>query len=59
MRYITEFSFADAEIPVLKRYDDGEAKEGVGAGACLAYAAVNGLSNEAVLREIEIIMYGM
>jgi len=55
----TEFSFANTEIPVLKKYDEGEAKEGVGAGACLAYGAVNSLSNEAVLNEIEIIMYGM
>ena len=55
----TEFSFADAEIPVLKKYDEGEAKEGVGAGACLAYGATNGLTNEQVLREIELIMYTM
>ncbi len=55
----TEFSFANAEIPVLKKYDDGEAKEGVGAGAALAYGATNSLSNEEVLREIELIMYTM
>ncbi len=55
----TTFSFASAEIPVLKKYDDGEAKEGVGAGACLAYATTNSLTNEAVLNEIEVIMYGM
>lgn len=55
----TEFSFANAEIPILKKYDDGEAKEGVGAGACLAYGAANSLSNEQVLNEIELIMYMM
>jgi len=55
----TEFSFENAEIPVLKKYDEGEAKEGVGAGASLAYGAVNGLSNEAVLNEVELIMYSM
>jgi len=55
----TEFSFAEAEIPVLKMYDEGEAKEGVGAGACLAYANTNALTNEQVLREIELIMYMM
>ena len=55
----TEFSFANAEIPVLKKYDEGEAKEGVGAGACLAYGATNGLTNEAVLNEIEVLIYGM
>lgn len=55
----TEFSFANAEIPVLKKYDEGEAKEGVGAGAALAYACVNGLSNEDVLGAVELIMYEM
>ncbi len=55
----TDFSFANAEIPVLKKYDDGEAKEGVGAGACFAYANANALTNEQVLREIELIMYTM
>ena len=55
----TDFSFANAEIPILKKYDEGEAKEGVGAGACLAYGAVNGLTNEEILNEIELIMYSM
>jgi uncharacterized protein (TIGR00303 family) len=55
----TEFSFADAEIPVLKKYDEGEAKEGVGAGASLAYGVANSLTNEAILKEIEYIMYTM
>ncbi len=57
--FYTTFSFENAEIPVLKKYDEGEAKEGVGAGASLAYAAVNGLSNEEILSEIELIMYTM
>jgi len=55
----TEFSFANAEIPVLKKYDDGEAKEGVGAGACLAYAVKNNLENDQILREIEFLIYSM
>jgi len=55
----TEFSFANAEIPVLKKYDEGEAKEGVGAGASLAYAATNSLTNEDILNEVELIMYTM
>jgi NaMN:DMB phosphoribosyltransferase len=55
----TEFSFANAEIPVLKKYDEGEAKEGVGAGGALAYACANGLSNEDVLNAVELIMYEM
>ncbi|MDF1878627.1 TIGR00303 family protein [Sulfurimonas sp. SAG-AH-194-C20] len=55
----TEFSFANAEIPVLKKYDEGEAKEGVGAGACLAYANTNSLTNKDVLEAVELIMYTM
>jgi len=55
----TEFSFASTEIPVLKKYDEGEAKEGVGAGACLAYGATNNLTNEAILNQIEVLIYGM
>jgi len=55
----TEFSFANAEIPVLKKYDEGEAKEGVGAGATLAYANTNGLTNQEIVDAVELIMYGM
>ena len=55
----TEFSFTNAEIPILKKYDDGEAKEGVGAGAALAYANTNKLSNDEVLDAIELIIYTM
>ena len=55
----TTLSFADAEIAVLKKYDEGEAKEGVGAGAALAYAQANGVSNKEVVEAIELIMYGM
>ncbi len=55
----TEFSFQDAKIPVLKMYDEGEAKEGVGAGAALAFANANRLTNSEVLEAIELIMYMM
>ena len=55
----TEFSFANAEIPVLKKYDEGEAKEGVGAGAALAYANANKLTNKEVLEAVQLIMYMM
>jgi len=55
----TKFSFADAEIPVLKKYDEGEAKEGVGAGGALAYADSNNLTNKEVLEAVELIMYMM
>ncbi len=55
----TTLSFADAEIPVLKMYDEGEAKEGVGAGAALAYANANSLTNSEIVEAVELIMYGM
>ena len=55
----TELSFADAEIPVLKKYDEGEAKEGVGAGAALAYANANSQTNKSVVDAAQLIMYGM
>ena len=53
----TTFSFANAEIPILKKYDEGEAKEGVGAGASLAYAKQNGITNEGLLKQIETQIY--
>jgi uncharacterized protein (TIGR00303 family) len=55
----TSFSFAKTEIPVLKKYDDGEAKEGVGAGGALAYANANNTTNEELLEAIELLIYGM
>ncbi|MDQ7060535.1 MAG: nicotinate-nucleotide--dimethylbenzimidazole phosphoribosyltransferase [Sulfurimonas sp.] len=55
----TEFSFADAEIKVLKKYDEGEAKEGVGAGAALSYASTNKHSNQEVLEAVELLLYMM
>ena len=55
----TSFSFENAKIPVLKKYDEGEAKEGVGAGATLAYAVACGLKNKEVVEAVELIMYGM
>ena len=55
----TTFSFANAEIPILKKYDDGEAKEGVGAGATLAYANTNKITNKELLEAIELIIYTM
>ncbi|MEA1892973.1 MAG: nicotinate-nucleotide--dimethylbenzimidazole phosphoribosyltransferase [Campylobacterota bacterium] len=55
----TDFSFAKTEIPILIKYDEGEAKEGVGAGAALAYADANGITNEKLLEAIELLIYGM
>ena len=55
----TEFSFAKSEIPILKKYDDGEAKEGVGAGGALAYGVANSKTNDEILKAIELLIYGM
>lgn len=55
----TTFSFKDATIPILKKYDDGEAKEGVGAGGALAYACANRVDNVKLLEAIEYILYTM
>ncbi len=51
--YYTEFDFALSSHPALKLYDQGEAKEGVGAGGCLAYGFLNGLNKEQITRKIE------
>jgi uncharacterized protein (TIGR00303 family) len=55
----TTFSFSEAQIPVLKKYDEGEAKEGVGAGGALAYGCANQLTNKEIVEAIELIMYEM
>lgn len=56
--FYSDFSYSDATIPVLKLYDEGEAKEGVGAGAALAYGAMHGLTQEAITCKIEAMMRG-
>jgi uncharacterized protein (TIGR00303 family) len=55
----TTLSFKDAEIPVLHRYDDGEAKEGVGAGGALAYGHKHGMTNEQLVKQVELLMYAI
>lgn len=55
----TTFSFENAEIPILKKYDEGEAKEGVGAGGALSYANANDIDNAKLLKAIELIIYTM
>lgn len=48
-----DFDFSLSSHPALGLYDDGEAKEGVGAGGSLVYAALNGLSKEEITRKVE------
>lgn len=51
--YYTDFDFSLTSHPALKLYDDGEAKEGVGAGGALIYAALNGVTKEEITRKVE------
>jgi len=51
--YFADFDFSLSEHPALKLYDDGEAKEGVGAGGALVYACLNGLSKRTITTKIE------
>ncbi len=51
--YYSDFDFTTTYHPALKLYDEGEAKEGVGAGGCLAYAIINGIKKEAIVNKIE------
>jgi len=55
----TSFSFEQATIAVLKKYDDGEAKEGVGAGGALGYAHANNVKEDELLEAIEYLLYSM
>ena len=49
----SDFDFALANHPALKLYDEGEAKEGVGAGGALTYGMMNGLSKEDITAQVE------
>jgi len=51
--YYADFDFSLSEHPALKLYDEGEAKEGVGAGGALMYGYLNGLSKESITRQVE------
>jgi len=51
--YYSDFDFCLSEHPALKLYDDGEAKEGVGAGGALIYGALNGLNKEQITKQVE------
>jgi len=51
--YYSDFDFAFSTHPALKLYDEGEAKEGVGAGGALMYGVLNGLSKEQITKQVE------
>ena len=51
--YASDFDFSLSSHPALKLYDEGEAKEGVGAGAALVYGMLNDLSQEEITQKVE------
>jgi uncharacterized protein (TIGR00303 family) len=51
--YYSDFDFSLSEHPALKLYDEGEAKEGVGAGGALMYGFLNALSKKEITKEVE------
>jgi len=51
--YASDFDFSLSNHPALKLYDEGEAKEGVGAGAALVYGMLNGLTQEEITHKVE------
>ena len=51
--YYVEFDFSLSSHPALALYDQGEAKEGVGAGGALMYGFLNGLNKEQITKQVE------
>ncbi len=51
--YYADFDFSTSQHPALKLYDEGEAKEGVGAGGSLCYGLLNGVTEEEIIKQIE------
>lgn len=51
--FYSDFNFSLSDHPALKLYDEGEAKEGVGAGAALIYAMLNGLTKDEITKKVE------
>jgi uncharacterized protein (TIGR00303 family) len=51
--YASDFDFSLTQHPALKLYDEGEAKEGVGAGAALVYGMLNDLNQKEITQKVE------
>ncbi|MFA7084947.1 MAG: TIGR00303 family protein [Arcobacteraceae bacterium] len=51
--YASDFDFSLSSHLALKLYDEGEAKEGVGCGAALCYASINGITKEQITQKTE------
>ena len=55
--YYADFDFSSSNHPALKLYDNGEAKEGVGAGGALMYGFLNGLTQKQITKKIENLLH--
>lgn len=55
--YSADFDFTSSSSEVLKLYDQGEAKEGVGAGGALVYGLINGLDTHTIVKKIESFLH--
>jgi len=51
--FYSDFDFSDSNIKNLNLYDDGYVKEGVAAGAAIAYAYLNGVKQKEITKKIE------
>jgi len=51
--FYSDFDFSDSNIKNLCLYDDGYVKEGVSAGASLAYAYLNGITKKEITKKVE------
>lgn len=54
--YYADFDFKESSHLALKLYDEGEAKEGVGAGAALVYGFLNGLDKKTITSKVESLL---
>jgi len=55
----TRFSFANASLHSLHKYDTDEVEDSVGMGAALGYGVANNLKEDSVLEQIEYLLYKM
>ena len=51
--YNSTFNFSTSSHPALALYEQGEAKEGVGAGGALVYGSLNGLDTNTIVSTVE------
>ena len=51
--FFGDFSFKNSKLDILKLYDKGEAKEGVGAGAAIVYGYTQGLKEDDIVKGVE------